>query len=109
MTENIIKEIISIDNKAKENIKQIEEKNDNFEKLKNQEISIKEAVLLTQYKDELEKIQNEYSKKLASDKETIDNNMNAKIEMKKNKFNQVKEEKVQEIFGDIIKKVAGIC
>ena len=53
MTENIIKEIISIDNKAKENIKQIEEKNDNFEKLKNQEISIKEAVLLTQYKDEL--------------------------------------------------------
>ena len=41
--------------------------------------------------------------------ETIDNNMNAKIEMKKNKFNQVKEEKAQEIFDDIIKKVAGIC
>ena len=35
--------------------------------------------------------------------------MNAKIEMKKNKFNQVKEEKAQEIFDDIIKKVAGIC
>ncbi len=108
MDENLIKEIISIDNQAKENIKEIEEKNNNFEKLKNQEISIKQAALLTKYKDRLEEIQNEYSKQLEVDKEVIDNDMNKKLEIQKNKFNMDKKIETEKIFEDIIKKVAGV-
>ena len=73
--ENIIKEIIDIDNKAKDNLKDVIEKKRNFEKYAKQEICIKEGALFAKYKDTLEKDEREYTIKLQEEKSIIEENI----------------------------------
>ena len=95
--ENIIKEIIDIDNKAKDNLKDVIEKKRNFEKYAKQEI-----------KDTLEKDEREYTIKLQEEKSIIEENTSKLIDDMKINFNQTKDEQINMLFESILKRVTGI-
>ncbi len=106
--ENIIKEIIDIDNKAKDNLKDVIEKKRNFEKYAKQEICIKEGALFAKYKDTLEKDEREYTIKLQEEKSIIEENTSKLIDDMKINFNQTKDEQINMLFESILKRVTGI-
>ena len=106
--ENIIKEIIDIDNKAKDNLKDVIENKRNFEKYAKQEICIKEGALFAKYKDTLEKDEREYTIKLQEEKSIIEENTSKLIDDMKINFNQTKDEQVNMLFESILKRVTGI-
>lgn len=106
--ENIIKEIIDIDNKAKDNLKDVIEKKRNFEKYAKQEICIKEGALFAKYKDTLEKDEREYTIKLQEEKSIIEENTSKLIDDMKINFNQTKNEQINMLFESILKRVTGI-
>ena len=106
--ENTIKKIIDIDNKAKDNLKDVIEKKRNFEKYAKQEICIKEGALFAKYKDTLEKDEREYTIKLQEEKSIIEENTSKLIDDMKINFNQTKDEQVNMLFESILKRVTGI-
>ena len=106
--ENIIKEIIDIDNKAKDNLKDVIEKKRNFEKYAKQEICIKEGALFAKYKDTLAKDEREYTIKLQEEKSIIEENTSKLIDDMKINFNQTKDEQINMLFESILKRVTGI-
>ncbi len=106
--ENTIKKIIDIDNKAKDNLKDVIEKKRNFEKYAKQEICIKEGALFAKYKDTLEKNEREYNIKLQQEKSIIEENTSKIIDDMKINFNQTKDEQVNMLFESILKRVTGI-
>ena len=106
--EDIIKEIINIDNIAKSNLKDVVEKKKNFDKYAKEEICIKEGALYAKYRDNLEKIKQEYDVKLQKEKTMIERDTSKIIEDMKYDYNLTKDEHIINLFETILKKVKGI-
>lgn len=103
--EDVIAKIIEIDNNAKKITENIKKKEEDTEKYIQQEISIKQAVLESEYKKEIEEKQIKYNKELEKRKQIINQNTDIKIKQMQEKFNQKKEQIQMKIISDILKKV----
>lgn len=86
--EDVIAKIIEIDNNAKKITENIKKKEEDTEKYIQQEISIKQAVLESEYKKEIEEKQIKYNKELEKRKQII--NQNTDIKIKQMQENSIK-------------------
>ena len=99
--QEIINKIIEIDNNAKSIIKQEKEKKDNFEDFVNSQFNTKKAILDLEYKDEINKKQQEYSDMLAQKKENIINDVKQEISEIEKNYRQVEQNLIEDIVNRI--------
>ncbi len=102
MNDETLQTILKIDDEAKDNVKLIEEKNNEVEKYISQEISVKEAAMEAKYKEEVLKLQQEYDEKLKNVEEKLKFKTNADIENSRRKFEESKNQKINDILSNII-------
>lgn len=103
MNNETLQSILKIDDKAKDNVKLIEEKNKEVEKYIKQEIAVKEAALEASYKEKIIKLEQEYENKFKETKENLELETKNKIENNKKIFESNKYQKIDEIVANIIK------
>lgn len=105
MDTEIIKDILKIDNLAKENIKSIEEKNKEIDKYINGEITAKEVALEAKAQEKILKLTKDFENSLAEQKELIKEQTSKELNEKINKFETEKEQKEEKIVNSILKEV----
>lgn len=105
MNLDIVNEILNIDNKAKNNIKEVEEKNKQVEKYIVQEVSVKEAALEAKYQDTLNKLKDQYEILAENKRIQLEEKTNLQIQEMEANFNSQKDSKSNEIVKSILNKV----
>lgn len=99
--EEIIQALLTIDQKAKEVIKPIEEKRDHQEIWTKQELAVKEAVKELQEKAEIEKQKQKWDQELEEKKKQIELETRQKIEHMQENFKENKERIENQLITEI--------
>ena len=105
MDKKLIDNILQIDELAKKNVAEIEEKNKEIETYINQEITAKEVALEAKYKENLSQFQQNLEDSFAKKEKEIKAETLEKLNHKKNTFEAMKEENVNQIINHILKEV----
>lgn len=105
MDKKLIDNILQIDELAKKNVAEIEEKNKAIETYINQEITAKEVALEAKYKENLSQFQQNLEDSFAKKEKEIKAETLEKLNHKKNTFEAMKEENVNQIINHILKEV----
>lgn len=105
MDKKLIDNILQIDELAKKNVAEIEEKNKEIETYINQEITAKEVALEAKYKENLSQFQQNLEDSFAKKEKEIKAETLEKLNHKKNTFEAMKKENVNQIINHILKEV----
>jgi hypothetical protein len=99
--DEIIEKIIQIDSDAKKITEEIRDKKTNIDKLIEEELTVKEAVLELEYREEIEKKKKEYEKLLENKSQVINQKVNWRIASLREAFKAEKDDIEERIFKEI--------
>lgn len=102
MKQDILDQIIKIDDNAKKNIKDLEEKNRDIDRYTHQEIIAKKTALEAKYQEKIENIKKEYDEKIKEKQKELDELTIEKLEKNKLEFEKNKNAKVEEIIKKVV-------
>ena len=100
--EEILNSLISIDDECKKVLHSLEERQDNIEYLVNDELSKRKNEIKTKYKFKIDMRKNEYDMKLSEMQKEISSRKLREIEEIKEKYNNEKEELLNNIVKEIL-------
>lgn len=105
MDKKLIENILQIDELAKKNVAEIEEKNKEVETYIKQEIIAKEVALEAKYKENISQFQQNLGDSFAKKEKEIEAETLEKLNYKKNTFETMKEDNVTQMINHILKEV----
>ena len=105
MDKKLIDHILQIDELAKKNVAEMEEKNKEVETYIKQEITAKEVALEVRYKKNILQFQQNLEDSFAKKEKEVESETLEKLNHKRNTFEAMKEENVNQIINHILKEV----
>lgn len=102
MEEDLINKLINLDNEAKHELKEIEEKEENIEYYINQKLTTEKAKIDNMYVFKKKNLQDSYDKKWEKEKQVLDEKKEQALSRLREKYNEEKENIITDILGEIM-------
>ena len=102
MEEELINKLINLDNEAKHELKEIEEKEENIEYYINQKLTTEKAKIDNMYFFKKKNLQDGYDKKWEKEKQVLDEKKGQALGRLRERYNEEKEKIITDILAEIM-------